>query len=434
MLKTILLRGLWIMVLVIIIMTVPSVHFLFSAVSLGSAVPDHITLTWSGDPQTSQTITWRMDKYAKDGFVEYGESLATRPFPYDTRTVTSNVEKLSTNAGDMSIHSVTLNRLKPGTHYYYRVGYGNLWSNWYEFTTAPKNIPGFTFLIFGDSQSVNYNAWGATLHQAFQDNSQAAFFINAGNLVDVGQDFMQWNDWLEAAKGVIDTIPAMPVPGSHEIDHQISQPTLYTTLFKLPSNAPEHLKGKVYSFDYGEVHFIMLNQSYEKSPLSDIVNEEEAWLEQDLQNTNKKWKVVVSHQPLYKNEISATEDNKEDFVPIFDKYHVDIVFSGHEPIYARTHPLYNNEIVDQAALGTIYVTSGKSGTKNYQNSEAKPWDVVFYNPLGEPIYLTVEVQSSIMAVKAFTQQGFMIDAWAIEKLSDKKSVKDKNLKNKLVAF
>lgn len=427
MLKTILLRGLWIMVLVIIIMTVPSVHFLFSDVSLGSAVPDHITLTWSGDPQTSQTITWRMDKDAKDGFVEYGENLATRPFPYDTRTVTSNVEELSTNAGDMSIHSVTLNRLRPGTRYYYRVGYGNLWSNWYEFTTAPKNTFGFTFLIFGDSQSVNYNVWNATLHQAFQANSQAAFFINAGNLVDAGQDFMQWNAWLEAAKGVIDTIPAMPVPGNHEtyaLDHQISQPTLYTTLFKLPPNGPEHLKGKVYSFDFGDVHFVMLNQSDEKSRLSGIVNEEKAWLEQDLQRTNKKWKVVVSHQPLYKNEVSAVEDNnKEAFAPIFDKYHVDVVFSGQEPIYARTHPLYHNGIVDQAALGTIYITSGKSGTKTYQKSEAKSWDVVFYNPLDEPIYLTVEVQSSIMSVKAFTQQGFMIDAWAIEKLSDIKERK-----------
>jgi hypothetical protein len=427
MLKTILLRGLWIMVLVIIIMTVPSVHFLFSAVSLGSAVPDHITLTWSDDPQTSQTITWRMDKGAKDGFVEYGENLATRPFPYDTRTVTSNVEELSTNAGDMSIHSVTLSRLKPGTRYYYRVGYGNSWSDWYGFTTAPKNTPGFTFLIFGDSQSVNYNVWGATLHQAFQANSQAAFFINAGNLVDVGQDFMQWNAWLEAAKGVIDTIPAMPVPGNHEtyaLDHQISQPTLYTTLFKLPSNGPEHLKGKVYSFDYGEVHFVMLNQSDEKSRLSDIVNEEKEWLEQDLQNTNKKWKVVVFHQPFHKNETSTTDNSdREAFVPIFDKYHVDVVFSGQEQIYARSHPLYNNEIVAQAALGTIYVTSGKSGTKTYQNSEVKPWDVVFYNPLNEPIYLTVEVQSSIMAVKAFTQQGFMIDAWAVEKLSDKKESK-----------
>jgi hypothetical protein len=429
MLKTILLRGLWIMTLVFVITIVPSVHFLFSAVSLGSAVPDHITLTWSGDPQTTQTITWRMDKGAKDGFVEYGESLATRPFPYDTRTVTSNVEELSTNAGDMSIHSVTLSRLKPGTRYYYRVGYGNSWSDWYAFTTASKSAPEFTFLIFGDSQSINYDVWGATLHQAFQANSQAAFFINVGNLVDVGQDFMQWDAWLEAAKGVIDTIPAMPVLGNHDKykpDRQISHPTLYTTLFKLPPNGPEHLKGKVYSFDYSEVHFVMLTSrsDEENRSFSGIVNEEKEWLEQDLQSTNKKWKVVVFHQPLYRNEASAANNNdREAFVPIFDKYHVDVVFSGHEQIYARTHPLYNNEIVAQAALGTIYVTSGKSGTKNYQNSEVKSWDVVFYNPLNEPIYLTVEVQSSIMTVKAFTQQGFMIDAWAVEKPSDKKESK-----------
>ncbi|EIW17150.1 hypothetical protein SAMN04515679_2008 [Pelosinus fermentans] len=49
-LKKIFLRSLWIMTLVIVIMIVPSVRFLFSAASLGSAVPDHITLTWRDDP------------------------------------------------------------------------------------------------------------------------------------------------------------------------------------------------------------------------------------------------------------------------------------------------------------------------------------------------------------------------------------------------
>lgn len=422
-LKKIFLRGLWIMTLVIVIMIVPSVRFLFSAASLGSAVPDHITLTWRDDPQTTQTITWRMDKDAKDGFIEYGERFTTGPFPYDTRTVTSTVEELSTNAGDMSIHSVNLTRLKPGTCYYYRVGYGNIWTDWYEFTTAPKSSSAFTFFIFGDSQSVDYSTWGATLHQAFQGNSKAAFFINTGNLVAVGQDFMQWNAWLEAAKGVIDTIPAMPVLGKHETytkDKKISQPILYQTLFKLPSNGPEHLKGKAYSFDYGEVHFVMLDSQMNEEccSFSDVLRQEKAWLERDLQNTNKKWKVAIFHQPIYSNQANAIDDDsKNAFVPIFDTYHVDIAFSGHEQVYARTYPLYNNEKVDGASQGTIYVTAGKSGTKAYQSSKAKPWDEV-YNPLDEPIYLTVEVKHSSMEVKVFTGQGSVIDDWRIEKLSE----------------
>ncbi len=135
MLKKTFLYGLWIVSLVLILLGIPGVP-LFSAISLGSAVPDHITLTVSEDPRTTQTITWRMDFDAENGQVQYVEHNETKPFPYDVRTVTAKVEKISTNAGKMSMHSATLTGLKPGTRYYYRVGYGNVWSEWYTFVTV----------------------------------------------------------------------------------------------------------------------------------------------------------------------------------------------------------------------------------------------------------------------------------------------------------
>jgi phosphodiesterase/alkaline phosphatase D-like protein len=123
------------MLLILIMMGIPDVPF-FSATSLGSAVPDQITLTVNGDPQTTQTITWRMDYDADNGQVQYVEHNATKSFPYDVRTVTATVQKISANTGNSSRHSVTLTRLKPKTLYHYRVGYGNVWSEWLTFTTS----------------------------------------------------------------------------------------------------------------------------------------------------------------------------------------------------------------------------------------------------------------------------------------------------------
>ena len=40
--------------------------------------------------------------------------------------------------------------------------------------------------------------------------------ISSGLLVEIGQMYAHWNNWFDAAKGVIDTVPEMPVQGNHE--------------------------------------------------------------------------------------------------------------------------------------------------------------------------------------------------------------------------
>lgn len=129
--------GLWMISLVLILMGIPSVLF-FPTVSLGSAFPNHITSAFDDDPSTTQAITWQMDFDAGNGQLQYVEENMRKPFPYDVRTVTANVEKISTNIENLTRHTVTLRKLKPGMRYHYRVGYGNVWSKWCVFTTAAE--------------------------------------------------------------------------------------------------------------------------------------------------------------------------------------------------------------------------------------------------------------------------------------------------------
>jgi len=382
---------------------------------------DHITLTWERDPMTTQTITWRMDSGTAAGKVEYAEVLASKIFSQNAKVAVAGMEELSTNAGNMSIHSVTLTGLKPGTHYMYRVSDGEGWSEVHTFATAATKISEFKFLIFGDSQSINYETWRTTLHQAYQANPEAAFFTNVGDLVDVGQDYAQWDAWFNAAQGVIDTIPAMPLTGNHENytpEGRFSLPVLFTAQLKLPLNGPESLKRQVYSFDYGDIHFVMLDsQAGEQAQfVPEMLEMQKSWLEQDLAATDKKWKIVFLHRPPYHNKAGGTNTNiKRAFVPILDKYHVDVVFAGHEHDYVRTYPIYGDQVVDSPGNGTIYVTTGRSGTKTYKDTSASEWDSFFYNPLDEPNYLAVEIKNNILNVKAYKQSGVLIDDWSIIK-------------------
>lgn len=402
-------------------LTAGSLTAVFSTDMLGAAAtPDHITLTWTGDPRTTQTITWRTDTATVAGQVQYMEIAEAGAFPHNAGTVAAEISGLSTNLGDMNVHSVTLTGLKPGTRYLYRVGGEGGWSEPRTFITSGWQAPDFRFLVFGDAQSINYDVWRTTLHQAYRANTDAAFFINAGDMVDVGGDYAQWNAWFDAAEGVMDTIPVMPITGNHEYYtpeiRRFLLPVLFTAQFKLPDNGPDGLKGQVYSFDYGDVHFSMLDsQANEGAGLMPaMLDKQKAWLEEDLQKTDKKWKIVFLHRPPYSNKMGRDNENiRKAFVPVLDKYHVDMVFTAHDHVYARTYPLHSDTVVDAFSRGTIYVATGRSGTKTYNNTMATKWNEFFYNPLDEPNYLTVEVRDDMLTVKVYKQSGVLIDTWAI---------------------
>ncbi|MBP2626825.1 MAG: metallophosphoesterase [Firmicutes bacterium] len=388
-----------------------------------AAAPKHITLTWTDDTRTTQTITWKTAVTSSNGQVQYVEATADGSFFGNVKTVAAKAELFSTDLGDMTIHSVTLTGLKPGIHYLYRVGYGAEWSEVRSFATAAINVPEFKFLVFGDSQSDNYDIWHSVLYQAYEANLDAVFLTNVGDLVEVGQqDCAQWDAWFDAAQQVIGTIPIMPLTGNHETYTPVwgerSMPTMFTAQFKLPNNGPEDLVGQVYSFDYGNVHFVMLDSQEREEGrfVPDMLERQQAWLEKDLAITDKPWKIVFFHRPPYHSKsASENESIRLTFVPVLDRYHVDIVFNGHEHVYARTYSLSNDAMVDRPDKGTIYITAGRSGTKANPNICSNDWHEAFYNPVDEPNYITVKIIGDLLTVKAFKQSGALIDSWSIDK-------------------
>ena len=389
-----------------------------------AAVPQQITLTWTSDPATTQTITWKADSAMLQERVQYVEGTLDMLFPASAKTVEAIEETLYTNEGEVNIYSATLQGLKPGTCYNYRVGGENGWSDIHNFSTSAANVTEFKFLVFGDSQSVHYDTWRNTLLKAYAANRDAAFFINAGDLVDVGQDYNQWTAWFQAASGVIDTIPVMPITGNHETytpERKFSLPVFFTAQFKVPQNGPVGLTGQVYSFDYGNVHFAMLDSQAgeEKEFISEAMELQKKWLMNDLASSDKKWKVVFMHRPPYSNRPGRENPNIRDaFVPIFDQYHVDVVFTAHDHTYARTYPLCGGAVVESPSQGTIYVATGRSGSKRYFDLAPKAADAFFYDPQDEPNYLTVEINDEILTVRAFTQNGMLMDEWKIDKMDD----------------
>jgi predicted phosphodiesterase len=102
-----------------------------------------------------------------------------------------------------------------------------------------------------------------------------------------------------------------------------------------------------YSFKKGNVRFIVLDSNYMDS-------KQLAWLEKQLQDAgDKDWKICYFHHPLYSSGKThgSSIELRSLIEPMFIKYGVDAVFSGHDHVYERVQP----------QKGIYYFTEGSSG-------------------------------------------------------------------------
>jgi 3',5'-cyclic AMP phosphodiesterase CpdA len=189
-------------------------------------------------------------------------------------------------------------------------------------------------------------------------------------MVNLGGSRKLWEEWFEDMSALMSEVPFMPVMGNHDNSCNLSSglcPRMFEQ-FALPDNDVPGKKEYWYSFDVAGAHFTMLNSEKEAGigPESD----QYIWLEDDLeQNGNAEWKFAFMHKPPFSlGAHGDDEEVKKNWVPLFDKYGVDIVFSGHEHLYERTKPLKNFMPSEE---GTTYIVSGSSGSYLYPHGNKK---------------------------------------------------------------
>lgn len=359
--------------------------------------PEHIILTWSGDPETSQTITWLMPDNSNSQ-VQY-----LRAEEYNGGFDTAQQISVAGTAFNSTYYRYTVNitGLIPDTKYVYRVGREGVWSDASSFTTA-AHTDNFSFLYMGDVQE-GYNDWGNMLNSVYQANPQIKFALLGGDLTNNGSDETEWGQFLNVATGTFSRIPVMPAMGNHD-------GIMYVNFFALPDNGPEGLKQSFYSFDYGNAHFVVLNST-------NNTNEKvKQWLQEDLQNTTKSWKFVIFHHPAYPafndGKMSICESIQENWVPILEQNGVDVVFVGHQHEYMRTYPIYQGEVqIDPAADGIVYVM-GNAGSKTYGGGGGFPY--IAREETGSN-YQVIEIKGNVLTITSKKSSDEVIETYTITK-------------------
>ncbi len=377
------------------------------------------------DNSTSRTIMWQSDSSEPDAVIEY------RQDGTETVETISATDKAFTDDGSTTyIHEATLTGLTPNTKYEYRVGDGNdRRSDWYPLETAGASE--YEVLIYPDSQSGDYSGWEQIVKDSAKRNPGVALYISMGDLVDNGEQAYQWRTWLDSIKPLSARIPLAPTLGNHEmytLDWKMREPRAYLNYFDVPNNGNATFDRHYYSYDYGDVHYVVLDtQLYESNHEDnhdthhpDLYDVQVQWLRQDLASNTKKWIVVLMHRDPFQyafnrpgaSRAAGFDEEGVLFMPIFDEFHVDLVLSAHLHSYRNRGHVRN---FDRDPSGPLYILTGIAGDARRPKWKQHPLDVYVIPDREASNYMTMTVTPNRLVVRAFLADGTQLDESVIEK-------------------
>ena len=377
------------------------------------------------DNSTSRTIMWQSDNSEADAVIEYRLEGVEK-----SQTIGATDKAFTDDGSTTYIHEATLTGLTPNTKYEYRVGYGtDRRSDWYRLETAGASV--YDVLIYPDSQSGDYSQWEEIVKSSALRNPRTALYISMGDLVDNGEQAYQWRTWLNSIRPLSANVPLATTLGNHEmytLDWKMREPYAYLNYFAVPPNGNEIFNRRYYSYDFGDVHYVVLDTMLYESNHEDnhdthhpdLYDVQIQWLRQDLTANTKKWTVVLMHRDPFQyafdrpgaNRAVGFDDEGVLFMPIFDEFNVDLVLSAHLHSYRNRGHVRN---FDRDASGPLYILTGIAGDARRPKWKEHPLDVYVALDRDKNNYMTMTVTPNKLIVKAFLPDGTQLDESVIEK-------------------
>lgn len=304
----------------------------------------------------------------------------------------SELTSVMSDSTRIRLHSYTLTSLEPGWNYYYQVRWLGGQTDTANFKIAPvSDTATVRILAYGDSRS-NPEVHERIVTRALEYNPDIAF--HTGDLVVDGKILSLWEpEFFAPAAELLQQIPFYPVLGNHE-----RESGYYYEYF------PLHQKKHYWSADYGMVHIIGLNTGV----ATDSESEQYKWLEADLKaQVDQKWIIVTLHHPLFHcHPTRPVYDFRYHWQPLFEKYGVNLVLSGHDHYYLRNHPIGHS---GSGLTAVTHITTAGGGAPLYK-IEPQPFMAVSQSIHH---FLMLEVSEAKIEGEAVDLNGNTIDKFTI---------------------
>jgi hypothetical protein len=196
----------------------------------------------------------------------------------------------------------------------------------------------------------------------------------------------------------------MAVPGNHDNRAGLGA-QLFRDQFSYPLNAPEGVPTEqTYSFTYKNTLFLMIDATSPMEPQT-------PWIEKQLAESKATWKIAMFHFPPYNWE-EPYINIQQAWVPLFDKYHVDMVFGGHIHYYMRSKPMKDSKVVASYNDGTAYIIS--IGIPN-RDREMTPEPYAEVRNATGHLYEYVRIDGNRLSFQTYDSQNKLIDSFEIKK-------------------
>ncbi len=296
--------------------------------------------------QSSITIFWETDEPSRS-LVRYG--------------LTALEDSTFSTALD-TFHVVTIENLETSSVYNYQVessnDQGRVTSQEYTFRTAVSENEPFRFASMSDSQNWGEDeplpevfTWIVRRALGFQPH---LVLFGGDNVYGSSDSFRlreQWDEWISVTDTLAHYVPIYQTIGNHEANcysQNYDGGIVFVDECVLPTNGPPGYQELVYSFDYGNAHFVCLDSDvYDNQSRIDEV--QRAWLKTDLETTDKLHRFAFAHEHAF-TYIGDTYQcletypyDRNAFWEILYHNHVDAYICGHihlwnQDFFGRTLP------------------------------------------------------------------------------------------------
>ena len=380
------------------------------------------------DPSTTAAFTWQSASQNHAAKVKLGTDPNTLSDVHAGYVWTTPPPTAAIGASEPEsyMHEVHVCGLNPATTYYYQVGGGasgaEVWSATQSFTTVPASGT-VTIGISGDARDQ------VSTFQLVQERMRDAAVnlqLFSGDIVDIGTVESSYETWLDSIwKDPSDSTKFVtlgqqyfiPTAGNHE-----NEAARFYANFAIPGSG-DYAESYA-SFAVGAAHVVLLDdQPIATQQGSDHASKELAWLDADLNAANgdraaHPFILVVSHRGLFSTSLHSNDADvlsaRSQLAPIFDKYHVDMVFNGHDHEFERSKPLKAGSNAAGAPVvgatpadGTVYTICAGAGADPYQAGQYSS-DYRDGTPTGfgsgtdfVGVYSVLTVSSTALSFKAY---------------------------------
>lgn len=261
--------------------------------------------------------------------------------------------------------------------------------------TLPLKADSVRFAVIGDNGTAEAPEYQvAEQMQKMQQLTKFTFVIMLGdNLYGGASEKDYESKFARPYKALLDQgVMFYAALGNHDDHNEISY-------------APFHMGGNRY-FTHVEknVEFFVLDSNYMDGAQLD-------WVQNELQKSTSDWKIAFFHHPLYSSgkEHGSDTDLRSVLEPLFEKYGVNVVLSGHEHMYERINP----------QNGINYFVVGNSGKLKTADIKTDTMKASGFD--SDQSFMLVEIAGDELYFNTVSRTGEIVDSGVLHGKAQTKS-------------